>query len=152
MRANLPTERSESLYEQDYCLWLQSTIAALRSRSLEAVDIDNLVEELADLGRSERKAVYSNLRVLLIHLLKWKYQPQKRTTSWRMTIAEHRQRLEESFEVSPSLRRYTQECFASCYQAARRGSSAQTEMSVDSFPEACPFEPEQVLDLNWLPD
>lgn len=69
-----------------------------------------------------------------------------------MTIAEHRQRLEESFELSPSLRRYTQECFALCYQAAHRGSSAQTEMSVDSFPGECPFEPEQVLDLNWLPD
>lgn len=124
----MPTEVSKSLYEQDYFLWLQSTIEALRSRYLEAVDIDNLVEELEDFGRSEKKAVYSNLRVLLIHLLKWKYQPQKRTTSWRITIAEHRQRLEESFEVSPSLRRYSQECFAQCYQAARQGSSAQTEI------------------------
>ncbi len=153
MTANLPTEASDlPLYEQDYCLWLQSAIEALRSRRLEAVDIDNLVEELEDLGRREKKAVYSDLRVLLIHLLKWKYQPQKRTNSWRVTIAEHRQRLEESFEVSPSLRRYYQECFAQCYQAARRGSSAQTGMPVDNFPGECPFKLKQVLDLSWLPD
>ena len=150
--ANLPTETTKPLYEKDYFLWLRSQIEALRSRRLEAVDIDNLVEELEDLGRSEKKAVSSDLRVLLIHLLKWKYQSQKRTNSWQATIAEHRQRLEESFEVSPSLRRYYQECFAQSCQAACRGSSAQTGIPVDKFPGECPFESEQVLDLSWLPN
>lgn len=78
------------LYEQDYYLWLEATAKLLREGQLSALDAINLLEEIEDMGRSEKRAVYSNLKVLFMHLLKYKYQPEKRWNSWMASIVEHR--------------------------------------------------------------
>lgn len=95
-----------ALYEQDYVLWLESSVNVLRQGELSQLDVSNLIEELEDMGRSQKKAVKSNTIRILQHLLKWKYQSEKRSQSWRNTIIEHRSRLELDFEASPSLKRY----------------------------------------------
>ena len=92
-----------TLYEQDYYQWLTQTSQCLKTGDFSQLDLPNLIEEIDDMGISQRKAVNSNLRVVLWHLLKYKYQPQKRTNSWRFTIYEHQRRLLESFKNSPSL-------------------------------------------------
>jgi hypothetical protein len=76
------------------------------------VDLANLIEEIESVGRSEKSALVSNLQIVLMHLLKYKYQPEKRSNSWLFTIFEHRDRLLEAFEVSPSLKPYFREVFA----------------------------------------
>jgi len=101
-----------SLYEQDYYLWLQTTVNQLRERKFAEVDLANLIEEIESVGRSEKSALVSNLQIVLMHLLKYKYQPEKRSNSWLFTIFEHRDRLLEAFEVSPSLKPYFREVFA----------------------------------------
>lgn len=93
-----------ALYKQDYHLWLEATIHQLRERDLESLDWHNLIEELEAMGRSDKRAILSNLRVLLRHLLKWKYQPDKRSNSWNFTIIEHRTRIEDELTDSPSLK------------------------------------------------
>ena len=141
----------KDLYDQDYYLWIMRTIELLNQKKFSELDLTNLVEEIEDMGKSEKKSITSNLRILLMHLLKYKYQSDKRTNSWLFTIVEHRKRLQEAFKVSPSLRRYSEEVFLDCYQDARELASAETGLSMQIFSEVCPFTPEEALNPNYLP-
>ncbi len=140
-----------TLYDRDYYLWLSTTSKLLRQGNLQGLDITNLAEEIEDMGRSEKRSIESNLRVLLMHLLKYKYQPEKRSSSWKSTIREHRNRLQTLLEESPSLNRYLDEVFNKCYQKARELASDETEMRIDRFPETSPFTQEEILDPGYLP-
>ena len=141
-----------TLYDKDYYLWLEETVQLLREGQFTKLDINNLIEEIEDMGRSEKKAVKSNLKILLCHLLKYKYQPEKRSKSWLSTIFEHRDRLDDDFADSPSLKRYFEEVFEACYQKARKKASIETGLPLATFPINCPFTPEQVLDMDYLPE
>lgn len=141
-----------TLYDKDYYLWLEETVQLLREGKLTEIDVNNLIEEIEDMGRSEKKAVKSNLKILLCHLLKYKYQPQKRSRSWLSTIFEHRDRLDDDFADSPSLKRYFQEVFEPCYQKARKQASIETGLPLKTFPINCPFNHEQVLNMDYLPE
>ncbi|WP_228053302.1 DUF29 domain-containing protein [Nodosilinea sp. LEGE 07298] len=92
-----------SLYEADYLSWLESTTAALKRKDYSAIDWENVIEEIEDMGHRERQSLKSNLVILLLNLLKWQFQPDKQCNSWKASIIEHRQRLEDSVEVSPYL-------------------------------------------------
>jgi hypothetical protein len=144
------TTKTKYLYDTDYYLWLQDTAKSLASRNLEDLDWHNLLEEIESLGRREKKAIKSNLRIVILHLLKWNYQVEKRSQSWIYSIAEHRQRLYDDFEISPSLRGYFQEIFLKVYEEARKLASKETGLPLNYFPETCPFFLEKVLDENWL--
>ncbi len=140
-----------NLYDKDYYLWLEETVQLLREGRLTDLDIPNLIEEMKDMGRSEKNALESNLIVLLMHLLKWKYQPEKQSGSWRRSIREHRRRILKAFKNSPSLKRYFEEIFEESYQEARKQAADETELSLNIFPETCPFKVEEILDSEYLP-
>ena len=144
---NLP-----NLYQQDYFLWLETTAQQLKNRQLHQLDIENLVEEIEDMGRSEKRAIESNLEVLLMHLLKYKYQQSKRTNSWRYTIYEHRKRLKKAFKDSPSLRPYFETVFDESYKEARNMAAIETGMEIHFFPEMSPFSRLETLDSDYLPE
>ncbi|MFB2834471.1 DUF29 domain-containing protein [Floridanema evergladense] len=140
-----------SLYEQDFHLWLETNINLLKEGNFAEIDLENLLEELESMGRSDKNALKSNLKILLMHLLKYKYQPEKRTNSWRYTIIEHRQRLRDTFKTSPSLSRFFEEIFHESYQDARELAAAQTGLSIKIFPPESPFTVEEVLNADFLP-
>ncbi|MBD1933672.1 MULTISPECIES: DUF29 domain-containing protein [Cyanophyceae] len=154
MTSSLPTAANNlsTLYEQDYYLWLETTARLLQEGQLSVLDVANLLEEIEDMGRSEKRAVYSNLKILLIHLLKYSYQSEKRSSSWLASIVEHRQRLKKAFKESPSLQPYFTEIFNECYQDARELASAETGLEIERFPVETPFTPEETLDSDYLPD
>lgn len=139
-------------YKQDYCLWLEQTIQQLQTGEFSQLDISALIEELQGMSNSEKSALESNLRILLMHLLKYLYQPHKRTNSWLFTIREHRKRLLKAFQKSPSLKRYYEEVFAECYQDGRELASDKTGLSLQVFPTQSPFTLEDVLNLDYLPN
>jgi hypothetical protein len=141
-----------NLYEQDYCLWLDRTIQYLQTGDLDRLDLTALIEELQGMSNSEKNALESNLRILLMHLLKYRYQPHKRSNSWLFTIREHRKRLLKAFNKSPSLKRYYESVFAECYQDGRELAADETGLSLAIFPEESPFSPEESLNLDYLPD
>ena len=151
MVANLK-EAENSLYEQDFCLWLENTAQLLKNGRLSELDIPNLIEEIEAMGRSEKRAVYSNLKVLLQHLLKYRYQPEKRSKSWKATIREHRQRIKRLFKDSPSLKNYFREIITESYQDASKLAADETGLAVDTFPVELPFTVEEILDAEYLPD
>ena len=102
------------------------------------------------MGRSEKRALKSNLLVLLMHLLKYKYQPEKCSNSWLSTIFEHRRRLKEDLTESPSLKKYFFEVFNECYQDARKQASLETGLSLDTFPVNSPITPDESLNQDFL--
>jgi hypothetical protein len=140
-----------SLYKQDYYLWIEQTIELLQEQKFNEVDISNLIEEIKDMGKSEKRAITCNLRILLMHLLKYQYQSEKRSNSWLFTIVEHRQRIQELLETSPSLKSYYDQVFAKSYQDARELAAAETGLSLDSFLENPPFTAEDALKSDYLP-
>jgi hypothetical protein len=114
---------TQTLYDRDFNLWIEETISWLREQDWEQIDRENLIEELESTSRSEKNALKSNARILLMHLLKWKYQASRRSNSWKSTITEHRTRIQDSFESSPSLVNYFEEVLGQCYQSSRRLAS-----------------------------
>jgi Domain of unknown function DUF29 len=102
-RANPVTEERRSLYERDYYLWLEQQASRLREGLLDELDVANLLEEIEDMGRTEKRAIEGNLIVLLTHLLKYRLQPDQTSSSWRGSIVEHRRRLRKLIRESPSL-------------------------------------------------
>jgi hypothetical protein len=110
----METPTIPQIYERDYPLWLKKTTEYLRSGNFEALDIDNLVAELEEMGGSRKDALENNLIVVLTHLLKWKYQPSYRCGSWRGSIKEHRRRINKSLAQHPGLKPYIQEIFPEC--------------------------------------
>ena len=146
-----PTD-NKTLYDRDYSLWLDSQVQALKAGNYQALDLENLIEEIEDMGRTEKKAVGSNLRVVLLHLLKYKYQPAKRTNSWKSSIREHRIRLLEDFKTSPSLKRYCEQVFREQYQKARALAADETGLPLETFPVDSPLTLAEALNPDYLPE
>lgn len=138
------------LYDQDFSLWIESTVEQLRQQKLDNIDWENLIEEIESLGKSEKNALQSNLRILLMHLLKWKYQSERRSNSWAYTITEHNIRINQAFKDSPSLKSYFLNIFSDCYQDARKLAAKETGLELNFFPLNSPFTPEDVLNPERL--
>ena len=141
-----------SLYDQDIYLWLEKTVNLLRTENFLELDRDHLIEELETMGRSEKRVIESNLRVLLMHLLKYQYQPERRSNSWLSTIIEHRIRINKDLKASPSLKGYFEQIFDETYQDARILASVETGLPLGVFSLTCPLTSEQVLDRDFLPE
>ncbi len=124
--ASLSAGTLAELYETDFHLWLTEMVTQLKTRQLDNLDLPHIIEELESIGRRDRQALQSNLQVVLIHLLKYQFQPQKRSNSWRYTLLEHRDRIEVLLEDSPSLYSYLGDRFEACYTKARRKAAAET--------------------------
>ena len=101
---------------------------------------------------SERKSLKNNLIVILLHLLKWQFQPDKRSGSWESSIIEHRRRVQESLQDSPSLKPYLEEIFTECYTQAVQQAKAETGLPKESFPTICPYNLAKVVEDDFLPD
>jgi Domain of unknown function DUF29 len=138
-----------SNYDSDVYEWTKEQANALRRRAANELDWDNLAEEIESLGISNRHQIKSRLEILILHLLKWKYQPEWQCGSWRGSILEARHRLEDLLEESPSLRRLPAEYLPKAYARARQKALAETGLY--RLPEACPWAIEQILDSDFLP-
>ncbi|MGZ8218707.1 DUF29 domain-containing protein [Methylomagnum sp.] len=139
-------------YEQDFFRWTQEQAGLLRSGLIDRLDIENLIEEIESMGRSEKHELVSRLRVLVMHLLKWRYQPAKRSPSWLSTITEQRASLDTLLEDSPSLQSGLLEALEKTYLKARKAASLETEIPLNKFPEICPFSLGQILDDDYFPN
>lgn len=147
-----------TLYEQDFYSWTQEQAAALRRaaalrpNNVPGVDWENVAEEIATLGATQLRELVSRYKVLLLHLLKWRYQPSRRTPGWRRTIRDQRDELEELFRLNPSLAASRADELDRAYKKARRGAAEETGLSVKTFPLVCPFTLEEIEDPDYLPE
>jgi hypothetical protein len=142
---------SRAIYKSDFNLWSQQTAQLLREGRWQEIDVEYLIEEIEDLGKSERRAIVSQLIRLLLHLLKWQYQPERRSDSWLDSITDARVQIELAIQDSPSLKSYPAENLNQCYQQARRQASKQTNIAIAVFPEECLYPLELILAEDWFP-
>jgi hypothetical protein len=140
------------LYDQDFYAWTQAQAALLRKGAVHALDLTNLAEEIESLGKSQHRELGSRLDVLVLHLLKWGYQPDERSGSWRSTIRTQRRELRRLLEQNPNLRPMVAHVIADGYADARLDASDETGMPLPTFPATCPWTPEQVLDADFWPE
>jgi len=139
-------------YEQDLLTWTQQQAEYLQKGRWAELDVKNLIEELEALGRSEQKELSSYFQVLLIHLLKCQYQPEKRIPSWNNTLSNCRDKIQDCLEDTPSLQRFLQdsEWIEKYYRRARRDAAKETQKALETFPVKCPYEIAQILDPEFL--
>ena len=151
---------SHTLYDHDLQLWIEQTIGQLKNREFESLDIEHLIEELVDLGKSEKNALRSNLMILLAHLLKLKVQynvPDSMKGSWSSSVVEHRQRVLNNLADTPSLKSFLGEALGKAYPDSRKlaikqGKLAKFGVQVpeeSEYPILCPFSIEQILDEDF---
>ncbi len=139
-----------SIYEKDFYAWTKEQAGLLRTGNLSGLDVENLLEEIESMGVSEKRELRRRLARLLQHLLKWKYQPERRSTSWKSTIREQRDEIAALFDDSPSLRPLASVVFLKAYDQGRQWAIDET--GIQGFLEVSPFTLEQVLDTGFLPE
>jgi Domain of unknown function DUF29 len=142
-----------TVYDTDFYAWTQQQAAALRQKDLATLDLEHLAEEVEDLGRNVRKGIGSQLQRLLLHLLKWCYDPATEPRrGWRITMRHARQEIADDLAENHSLHGYPAERLAVAYQRARRDAADETGLSLATFPETCPWTLAQVLNEDFLPE
>jgi hypothetical protein len=153
MSATLAKARSPAkLYDRDFYEWTVAQARALRDARPAELDWGNLAEEIESLGKSDKRSIESNLNVVILHLLKWQFQPDGRKGGWRSSIAEHRLRIRKLTDESPSLRRFPGEALAEEYDLARLKAIDETGLPESQIPIQCPFTIDQILDPGFWPD
>lgn len=129
----------------DYCHWAKTQSDLLRNRDFSHLDIDNMIEEIESMGRSERHALKNHLKNILVHLLKIKYQPDRYTRSWDISIVNSRNEVIDILEENPSLKVHVSEILIKAYCNAIDNASAETGLDRKVFPEYCPWTFEKLL-------
>jgi hypothetical protein len=132
-------------YEEDYAAWLAAQIRLLSERRFAELDLDHLIDEVGDLGINDFRALVSAVRVVIVHMLKWDYQPERRSRSWRNSIHEHRRRIHESLEDSPSYNSRRDEALGAAYQQALFEVERETTIPRERFPQECPFSWDEMM-------
>ena len=139
------------LYERDFFAWSRQQAELLRAGKLADADIDHIAEEIDSMGRTEKRELVSRLSVLLLHLLKWRFQPEKRGPSWEASIRVQRNRLADHLDDNPSLKPLLPKALASAYRDASLEEVAETGLQGSTFPGACPWTVDEVLDGGFWP-
>jgi len=137
------------LYDTDFHEWAETQAALLRSRSANALDWDNLAEEIESLARRDRREIRNRLAIICQHLLKWEFQPARRSNSWRSSVREARRQIAGLVEESPTLAAYPAAKLADAYEHGREDADAETGLL--DLPADCPWSLEQVLDRSFWP-
>ena len=139
-------------YEQDFYGWTQEQAALLKAGRLSDLDIDNLIEEVETMGRSEKRELESRLTVLLLHLLKWQYQEVRRGRSWKLSIEEQRIQFCKTLKENPGLKPALDEITEDAYKLATIQASRETKISKNVFPQKCPWSIAEIMDDNFYPE
>lgn len=151
----LTNQTQKQLYDSDYNLWVLDTAEKLQNRDFQAIDWDNLIDEVLDLSRREKRKLESLLTRLFEHLLKLKYWESERERNrghWQGEIRNFRIQIQRELKASPSLKRHLSETFEECYKDARKITIDKTQLSPDTFPERAIASLDEILNEDWLPE
>ncbi|WP_299735182.1 DUF29 domain-containing protein [uncultured Endozoicomonas sp.] len=143
---------AEPLYETDFYSWTQQQAELLRQGRLGELDLDNILEEIESMGRSEHRQLSHRMDVLLMHLLKWCYQPDHRSSSWQGSIKEQRFRIRKLLKENPGLKPRIPETRIEAYEAALITAFKETGLPENTFPEQCPWSFDDMMNSDFLPD
>ena len=138
-------------YEKDFVQWVEEQARLLRARDFAALDLENLIEEIDAMARTQKQQLMNRLKVIVQHLLKCQFQPEQLSSSWRGTLLEQRSRISGLLEDSPSLKQLVEASAARRYSDALRAASEETGLARTVFPNQNPYTSDQMLDPDYLP-
>lgn len=138
-----------NLYETDFYAWTLEQTKLLKEGDFQHLDLVNLVEEIASLGKQQRQELENRLAVLLGHLLKWEFQPDRRSKSWRATLREQRRTIQRLLAQNPSLKPYLAEAIAVAYESGLDLVVRETPLDYPDLPTDCPYTPQQIFDPDF---
>jgi hypothetical protein len=141
-----------NLYETDFYAWTLEQSKLLNEGDFKHLDITNLVEEIESLGKQQRQELRNRLGILIGHLLKWDYQPEKRSKSWRVTIREQRREISQLLKENPSLKPYLAEAIAHAQESGIDLVVRETPLDYEDLPENCPYTLEQLFNPSFPTD
>jgi hypothetical protein len=143
---------NQQLYDRDFYAWANEQAGLLRAGKLSEADIEHIAEEIESMGKSEKRELVSRLTVLLLHMLKWCYQPDLRGKSWRLTLEEQRDERETHLADNPSLKSTLEDSVVVAYRRAILGAARETDIDRSVFPAVCPWSIQQIMDPNFYPE
>lgn len=151
MEAVFPKDATipSSLHDRDFYAWVIEQSALLKEGKVDALDLKNIAEELDDMGKREKRELHSRLRVLLMHLLKWKFQPNHQSTNWEATIVTQRIEIQELLNDSPSLLPMVDEIAAKVFRSAVLLASVETDLPISVFPSENIYSKSDILNANF---
>jgi hypothetical protein len=139
-------------YEHDVIAWAEEQAALLRAGRFDLLDIPHLADEIEDVGKSEQRELASRMAVLLAHLLKWQYQPERRGASWAATVRVQRRALDAHIRTVPSLKAMLRDDDWWTRIWADAVAKAIDETGLAVFPDQCPWTIQDILRQDWMPD
>ncbi len=142
---------SVNLYEKDFYAWTQEQDKLIKEKSFNQLDLMHLYDEVEDMGNRHADEIESRLTILLMHLLKWKYQPNLQSRSWQLTIKEQRLSITKRINKMPSLKTKLPEIFSDSYEASLVSAERETGLDEAVFPQQCLWGIEQVLSFEFYP-
>ncbi|MBD2571174.1 DUF29 domain-containing protein [Anabaena lutea] len=140
-----------SLYTTDFYAWTQEQVSLLRNHQWSQIDLQNLIEEVESLGKQQRQELRNRLSILIGHLLKWQFQPQRRSRSWLATLRIQRLDTIELLEENPSLKSYLEEVVGKAYLKGVELAIRETDLPSRTFPSDCPYSLTEILDDGFYP-
>jgi len=144
-------KQNQSAYEKDFYAWTIDSAYLLRSGQLQKIDVEHIAEEIESMGKSQKRELVHRLAILIAHLLKWQYQPVRRSRSWELTIKEQRIELSELLEDSPSLKNELERQLTHSYEKALLFAEKETGLAQDTFAATCPFDLKNLLKQGYFP-
>ncbi len=135
----------KQLYDTDFCLWIDHNVSLLRQGNLQDIDVENIAEELDSMSRSDKRELLSRLTVLIMHLLKWEYQVDKRSKSWTSTIKVQRLGIKKLIKNSPSLKYNIEAVVIEAFDDAKYLFEDETEIDKNTLPITCPYTFEELM-------
>jgi hypothetical protein len=149
IKIQLEHNQAINQYEQDFYAWTQEQSELLRSGKWQALDIENLAEEIESLGKQQKQELRNRLGILIGHLLKWEYQPELRGKSWKATIREQRKQVQLNLKDNPSLKSYLTEAVVDAYELSLAMVVRETPLDYVDLPSQCPYAIAQILDPQF---
>ncbi|MGJ0559221.1 DUF29 domain-containing protein [Methylocystis sp.] len=140
------------LYDQDFYAWANEQAALLRAGKLSEADIEHIAEEVESLGKTEKREFVGRLIVLMVHLLKWRFQPSLRGRNWKLSVDEQRIAIDAHLSDNPSLKSVIPEATALAYRQARIGAQRETDLDAAVFPDQCPWSFEEMMAEDFWPE
>ena len=143
---------NRQLYDQDFHAWANEQVGLLRAGQLSEADIEHIAEEIESLGKSEKRELVSRLRVLLLHLLEWRFQPSRRGASWEGSIINTRDELDDHLRDNPSLKSQVTDTLEVAYRQAVVDAVTETILKKTIFPQTCPWTFDEIMDPTFYPE
>lgn len=139
-------------YDQDFYGWTVEQVALLQRKQFDQIDLEHIIEEIESMGKAERNQLRNRLTVLLMHLLKWQYEPSHRCTSWVQTIREQRRAIPRLIKDNPSLKSSLADLLLDAYSNAVEDAADETNLPISLFPTECPWLYADFMDKEFFPN